>query len=68
MIKKPEELYEAVVEVEERLVVQRDDCQLEHNNHPTFVGTTGEKVYMCLSACLSACLSEDCHPTIIFIK
>lgn len=42
-IKKPEELYEAVVEVDERLILYRDDCQL-NKSCPVVMGTTSEKV------------------------
>ncbi|KAK7115257.1 5-oxoprolinase-like [Littorina saxatilis] len=42
-IKMPEELYEEVVEVEERLAVHRDDCQLARP-HKDLTGTTGEKL------------------------
>ena len=43
-IEVPEVLYEEVVEVEERVVLARDSCQLKLEP-PTVVGTTGEKVY-----------------------
>ncbi|KAL8570454.1 hypothetical protein ACOMHN_034489 [Nucella lapillus] len=43
VIRKPEELYEGVVEVEERLVTHRDDCQLTAL-HTLLSGTTGEKL------------------------
>lgn len=42
-IRKPEELYEDVVEVEERLVMCREDCRL-NGRHPVVIATTGEKV------------------------
>lgn len=38
----PDVLYEAVVQVEERVVLHREDCQLDLSSHA--VGTTGEKV------------------------
>ena len=42
-VKVPEVLYESVVEVEERVILQRDYCQLYSKSH-TVTGTTGEKV------------------------
>jgi hypothetical protein len=61
-IKKPEELYDTVVEVEERLVVQREDCQLP-NGHKVLTGTTGEKVRL-----FGASVDDDniffFHPTL----
>ncbi|PVD21468.1 hypothetical protein C0Q70_19641 [Pomacea canaliculata] len=42
-IRKPEELYEDVVEVEERLVMCREDCRL-NGRHPVVIATTGEKL------------------------
>ena len=39
----PEVLYEMVVEVEERIVLHKDDCQL--NLSSDLHGTTGEKVH-----------------------
>ena len=42
-ITTPETLYEAVVEVDERVVLERGSCQLQLNT-PTVTGNTGEKV------------------------
>ena len=42
-IEVPEVLYEEVVEVEERVVLAQDSCQLQLTT-PTVTGTTGEKV------------------------
>ena len=39
----PETLYEAVVEVEERVVLVQESCQLELDT-PIVTGSTGEKV------------------------
>ena len=39
----PETLYEAVVEVDERVVLEQELCQLQLNT-PTVTGNTGEKV------------------------
>nr|KAG5689816.1 hypothetical protein BaRGS_029294 [Batillaria attramentaria] len=45
MVKKPEELYEAVVEVQERLVMCRSDCQLgQKKTCKVLMGTTGEQL------------------------
>ena len=41
----PEVLYEEVVEVEERMVLQQDSCQLNlGGSTPPVQGNTGEKV------------------------
>lgn len=40
----PEVLYEEVVEVEERVVLQQDTCQLNLPT-PLLEGSTGEKVH-----------------------
>ena len=39
----PDVLYECVVEVDERLVLQQDSCELNLDAH-TLTGVTGEKV------------------------
>ena len=39
----PETLYEAVVDVDERVVLEQESCQLQLNA-PTVTGNTGEKV------------------------
>ncbi len=39
----PEVLYEEVIEVDERVVLQQDSCQLELKS-PLVQGSTGEKV------------------------
>ena len=39
----PKTLYEAVVEVDERVVLEQESCQLQLNT-PTVTGNTGEKV------------------------
>lgn len=44
----PENLYEEVIEVEERLVLRREDCQLK-KHMGTVTGVTGELVHCCLS-------------------
>ena len=43
-IKTPDMLYEEVIEVEERVVLQQDKCQLKRKVHTVAVGTTSEKV------------------------
>ena len=45
----PEGLYECVVEVDERVVLQQTSCQL-YDDYPTSIGVTGEKV--CVASCL----------------
>ena len=40
----PEVLYEEVLEVEERVVLEQDGCQLQIQE-PLIQGNTGEKVY-----------------------
>ena len=42
-IQMPDVLYEEVVEVKERLVLEQDSCQL-NKQCETVMGTTGEKV------------------------
>ena len=42
-VEVPHVLYECVVEVDERIVLHQDSCQLMMN-FPTCVGITGEKV------------------------
>ena len=44
-IEMPEMLYSDVVEVEERLVLAREDCQL-NSGKPVVQATTGDKVNM----------------------
>ena len=39
----PDVLYEEVIEVEERVVMKQDKCEINHQG-PVVTGTTGEKV------------------------
>ena len=57
----PDVLYESVVEVEERLVLQQDSCQLYSNSH-TVTGVTGEQVSV-VWACVAYMLflTSDCY-------
>ena len=45
-IQCPEVLYEEVVEVDERLILDSDVCQLDKNGHRATVGSTGEKMFV----------------------
>ncbi|XP_070575126.1 5-oxoprolinase-like isoform X2 [Ptychodera flava] len=40
----PDVLYEEIIEVQERLILQQDKCQLEKNNLRAVTGITGEKL------------------------
>ncbi|XP_018428770.1 PREDICTED: 5-oxoprolinase isoform X1 [Nanorana parkeri] len=44
-VRMPEVLYEEVIEVEERVVLQQSDCQLpKHPSLKTFIGSTGDSL------------------------
>lgn len=47
-IESPEVIYKEVVEIDERVVLCRDDCKLnlENNKQNVKLGKTGEKVYI----------------------
>lgn len=55
----PEVLYEAVIEVEERVVLHQDECQL--NLSSTIQGTTGEEVHKCTMTCHTYVYNQTRH-------
>jgi 5-oxoprolinase (ATP-hydrolysing) len=45
-IVKPDVLYEEVVEVEGRVILDRPDCRLDKSSFRSVVGTTQEKLFV----------------------